>query len=267
MTATSRADAPPIASKWLVVGDATHGEFVAAIEQLHRSASVAHAATVAEACARLEAEAADWIVVAERWPGEFSHRDVKLLQGAAPLARIVGLLGSWCEGEQRTGTPWPGVLRVLWHQWPAQLERELERIARGHCSTWALPATASLDERLLAAAGETKRATGEAIVCIVSEDRSMADWLADYCRQRGQRADWFRPHEISALDDAHAILCDGDDAQRLLPVVAAISQRTTAPIVALVNFARLGDHDRLRAAGATAVLNKPVLVDDLARIA
>jgi CheY-like chemotaxis protein len=36
-----------------------------------------------------------------------------------------------------------------------------------------------------------------------------------------------------------------------------------APIVALLNFPRVEDRDRALAAGAAAVLSKPVLVEDL----
>ena len=49
----------------------------------------------------------DVIVVAQAFPGQFSHQAIDRLRRLAPLARMVGLMGSWCEGEMRTGSPWP----------------------------------------------------------------------------------------------------------------------------------------------------------------
>ena len=59
-----------------------------------------------EAIERIEAGVMpDWIVVAESVPGEVGHAAIKSLTRATPLTRIVGLLGSLCEGAARTGRP------------------------------------------------------------------------------------------------------------------------------------------------------------------
>ena len=58
----------------------------------------------------------DLIVLAQTRPGQFSADEVDRLRRATPSARLSGLLGSWCEGEARSGTPWPGVMRTYWHQ-------------------------------------------------------------------------------------------------------------------------------------------------------
>ena len=54
----------------------------------------------------------DVIVVAQAFPGQFSLDEIDRIRGLAPLARLLGLLGSWCEGEVRTGLPWPAVIRI-----------------------------------------------------------------------------------------------------------------------------------------------------------
>src|SRR5262245_51191431 len=69
------------------------------------------------------------IVLTQSRPGEVSCEAVDRLRSAAPLSRLVGLLGSWCEGEVRSGHPWPAVERVYWHQWPAWLVREMRQLA------------------------------------------------------------------------------------------------------------------------------------------
>ena len=76
----------------------------------------------------IEEIAVDVIVVAQAYPGQFSGEALDRLARLAPLARVVVLLGSWCEGEVRSGRPWPGAIRVYWHQWPARCAQELGRL-------------------------------------------------------------------------------------------------------------------------------------------
>ena len=82
----------------------------------------------------------DLILVVASRPGRFSTAEVETLHRRAPLAKLVALLGSWCEGEVRSGHPWPGVTRIYAHQWQARLPRELE--------TWQ-PRTATEIDRLM----------------------------------------------------------------------------------------------------------------------
>jgi hypothetical protein len=88
----------------------------------------------------------DLILLVASRPGRFSAAEVEALHHRAPLARIVGLLGSWSEGEVRSGHPWPGVTRIYAHQWQARLPREL--------ATWQ-PRTASQIDRLLSSGIKT----------------------------------------------------------------------------------------------------------------
>lgn len=67
---------------------------------------------------------------------------VRRWQARAPLARFAVVLGAWCEGETRTGRPWPGVVRWYWHQAPYRLADWLaHELAPG--SPWRLPWTAT----------------------------------------------------------------------------------------------------------------------------
>jgi DNA-binding NarL/FixJ family response regulator len=54
--------------------------------------------------------------------------------------------------------------------------------------------------------------------------------------------------------------CRGQERAALEELAAALGP---APIVALLNFPRVADRDRALAAGAKAVLSKPLLIDDL----
>jgi hypothetical protein len=135
----------------LFLGDPHRPEFQQARASLDRWGAVTEFADADTATAALGEGnvAADVIVVAQAFPAQFSHRAIDGLRRAAPLARVLGLMGSWCEGETRSGSPWPATARTYWHQWPARCNRQLHRLATGETCSWALPPTATDEERLL----------------------------------------------------------------------------------------------------------------------
>lgn len=250
----------------LVVGRTERSEFCDALSALAGRGSVAAVPDPAAAAALLaEGEpAVDLIVIAQSHPGEFSVEAVDRLRGLAPLARIVALLGSWCEGETRTGRPWPGVIRVYWHQWPARAGQELDRLRAGVRSSWALPSTASEEERLLAFSDEPwpKR---EGLIGIVSRGFESQEWLAAACRRIGCQTLWLHPPSLNVPGHVAAILFDATDAQgeELRQLQSLAGSGPPAPILVLMDFPRAEDRDRVLAAGARAVLSKPLLVEDL----
>src|SRR5437868_5038942 len=65
------------------------------------------------------------IILMQSRPGQFAGREVEELHAQYPLARLLSLIGPWCEGEQRSGRPVPGVVRIAWRQWRQRLELEL----------------------------------------------------------------------------------------------------------------------------------------------
>ena len=125
----------------LLLGDTDRAEFQDAWPRLGSWGAVWAFTEIAAATAALAAGkiVPDVIVVVQAFPGQFSHAMVDRLRRAAPLARLIGLLGSWCEGETRTGSPWPGAVRTYWHQWAIRCDRELRRLARGEWCCMALP--------------------------------------------------------------------------------------------------------------------------------
>src|SRR5437764_86557 len=57
------------------------------------------------------------MVFVQSRPGQFARVEVEKLHAIEPLARLVALTGPWCEGEQRSGRPIPGVPRIAWRNW------------------------------------------------------------------------------------------------------------------------------------------------------
>ncbi|HLA85051.1 MAG TPA: hypothetical protein VJL29_09670 [Thermoguttaceae bacterium] len=259
---------------FLMLGDSRRGEFAPARASLERLGRVVDARSVDEAVALLDegAMAPAVVVVAQSYPGEFSADAIDRIRRAAPLARIVGLLGSWCEGETRSGHPWPGVIRLYWHQWRPQAERELARLIADGGSTWSLPSTATDEERLLARTPEAADANsldvegGLGLVALCADRADIHDWLSAALVRRGYSTAWLRPGEPVRLQGVRAAVFDAGLADRHETISLhelAVKLGPRVPIVALADFPRIENHDRLLAAGASAVLSKPLLLDDL----
>ncbi|MBN1589262.1 MAG: hypothetical protein JW888_07090 [Pirellulales bacterium] len=251
----------------LLLGDWRRREFHQARTCLDRWAPVAETPSIDEAVALVDSTQfmPAVIVVAQAYPGEFSGESLDRLRRRLPLARIVGLLGSWCEGETRTGHPWPATIRLYWHQWIAQCHRELDCLSAGSGSTWSLPSTATDEERLLT--GPSGPFDGrEGLIALCAERYETHEWLTAAARRRGYSTVWLRPHERVRIDGAKAAVFNGSAFSDY--EVAQLRQLRknlgpAVPIVALADFPRVEDRDRAVAAGAGAVLSKPLLLDDL----
>lgn len=254
------SDLPPV----LFVGDFRHDEFRPAVVELNQRCRLASAPDAAAALETLrDAERPPaLIVLAQSRPGQFSAEEIDRLRAAAPLARFVGLLGSWCEGELRSGSPWPCVIRLYWHQW-MRLLPEIAALEAGRSSAWSLPATATEEERLLWAASQAWPAR-RGLAAIVSDDYATAQWLIDACRSRGLATVWACRAQRVAVQGADFVLWDvvspDDTRAELSRLTAAFPQ---SKIIALANFPRLDDERHWRSAGVAAVLAKPFLLSDL----
>ena len=270
----------------LLLGDTNRPEFCEARGCLTSCGVVTEFADVNAAAAALTEDrlSPDVMVVAQAFPGEFSHQAIDRLRRLAPLARVVGLMGSWCEGETRSGSPWPATVRTYWHQWPARCNRQLRHLTMGESCSWALPATTTEEERLLADASQhsgadipvcASESNGgrqeclphqfQGLVAVRSRSREMADWLSAACRSRGFVTLWQRDLALARVEGATAGVFDvgdfsDDDRESLHCFAAALRP---APVVALLSFPRIEDHRRALSAGATAVLSKPLMVEDL----
>jgi hypothetical protein len=206
----------------------------------------------------------DVIIIGQAFPQQFSQLDVDHLLHLAPLCRIVGLLGSWCEGETRSGRPLAGAVRLYWHQWNSRAQRELRQLVEGKCPSWGLPATATDEERLLAGAAEPPP-QGQGLVAIQARCPEMGDWLSAACRQCGYSTVLLRRGQLAGIEGAAAAIFEGsdltgDELEQLRDLVASLAG---APVIVLLDFPRIEDYHRAIDAGAAAVLSKPLNLDDL----
>jgi CheY-like chemotaxis protein len=184
-----------------------------------------------------------------------------------PLARVVAVLGSWCEGELRSGRPLAGVRRVPWHAWPLRVARELSAWRAGRGGTWALPATAAEEELLLEAdglAGQPRSRVPGRPIAVRTPDGAFAACLVEELARHGRPA-IFLPSGRQAVAEQFSALVDDlrlpADSLELSSLYRAWRPR---PIMALADFPRPRDDERLARAAGAMLLAKPVDLDELA---
>jgi len=259
------------------VGDFSPPEFQPVAELLRAHCDVTFDHTLAGACERVfhSRRFPEVVVVAQCRPGEISANELDHLQQVAPLARFIGLLGPWCEGEARSGSPWPGMLRTYWHQWTARYAAELLDTAR--LPGWAISTGAAPEDRLLTQPAFSS-ATEPGVIAVISRVHAVADMLADACASFGHatcmlRGDTsppireatgtsFREATGTSIREATMVIWNGrvdeiGDFQRLA------LRFPDVPILASIDFPR---HDRIAEfldTGACGVLSMPFLLQDL----
>ncbi len=249
----------------LLVGDYRHGDFRDAEAWLRANTHLTAATTIAEALSQLAAgPPPEVILIAQARPGRFHQRQIEQLHAACPVSRLIALLGAWCEGETRSGRPWPGVLRVYWHQWNSRFIPELSAEPPVRAGVWELPRTATAGERLLPTA-QVQGPRRSGLIAIQTSAWTMFESLSDACRWAGYATAWLAPSQPPQLHGVSAVIWDavGCRDQEIHELQELAARYRPARVVAMLDFLRLSDHDRALAAGATAVLAKPFLVSDL----
>jgi len=248
----------------LLIGNWGHHEFREAVGWLNRHTGLATADTIDHAFDLTEERGACWhtVILAQARPGQFSARDVERVGRAWPLSHFVALLGSFCEGETRSGTPWPGVARVYWHQFLARCESQPR--PGSALRIWQLPRTASDAERTEAMfAVAPDPCSG--LIAVFTPDALLFDGLSLACRRVGYATAWCPNERRCSLHGAIAAVWDGTfqgraDFGRLRCLHA---QLAGVPIIALLAFPR---HDQVREArenGAAAIVSSPFMLPDL----
>ena len=114
----------------MLLGHFSIPEFQPVADAIGHFAQVDTAHNCKEAAARLQSgrPTVDLVVVAERWPGEHAHGQLDRVQRAAPLVRLLAIGSSWCEGQQRSGNPWPGMLQMGWQSWLPHWQTDFVRL-------------------------------------------------------------------------------------------------------------------------------------------
>jgi ActR/RegA family two-component response regulator len=244
----------------LLIGDHQHREFAEPVAWLARHSNLTLLGNVADGLqSGLHYHG---VVFAQTRPGQITQRDVERVGRAWPLARLVALLGSWCEGETRSGDPWPGVTRVYWHQWRARCERELR--FDGPPTAWQLPRTSTEAERATHAL-LIPPPKSAAKIAIFTHRALFFRGLADACSVAGYQVTWICRVQ-DALPARNAVIlwdagvAEDRDFAELQELAAAAKP---ARLIVLLGFPRFDDLQRARQYGAIDILALPLQLPDL----
>lgn len=249
----------------LLIGDYGHRDFAGAVGWLSEHCHLTRWPSVSAALSWLQdGQLPDVMVFAQSHPGQMSDREIELLHAASPLSRLVALLGSWCEGETRSGRPWPGLHRVYWHQWIARMSRELLDEDDASFRLLPMPRTTTANEQYerLARTASSQR---HGLIAIHTQAFRMYEALSDACVQAGLATVWLPPTRPAHSSGAAVAIWEGvsADEEETGLLRQTVEQHAPAPVIALLDFVRHEDIDRLMALGASGVLAKPFLSNDL----
>lgn len=252
------------AQRVLFVGDPAHHEFREPVAWLSEYCDLTFANGIDEAVAQLasESDTPEVIVVAAARPGIVSQREVSSLLRRAPLARFIGLMGGWCEGEMRTGQPWRGVTRVYWHQFVPRMAEELIGVnARGRL---AMPRTFTESELSSNPVPLPKvRQRGLAVIRTTAIESYEA--IAEACSAIGHSTTWVNPRQPTFVTGAAVAIWDvALSIDRDRTELAEFAQRVKpVPVIAVMGFPRASDRQQAVECGATCVVSKPYLLQEL----
>ena len=249
----------------LLIGDYQYRDFREAVWWLKQHTQLTQVSTIPSGLQYLSrGDHPQAIVVAQSRPGQFSIPLIEALHAAEPLSRLVGLLGSWCEGEMRTGRPWPGVIRVMWHQWKPRLIPQLQTASNAAPGNWSLPRTASVAEQM-AVTADAVWPRRQGLIAIHAPTFLDYRAISEACGQVGYSTAWCSPAQPLHASGFAAAIFDGvaADGPTLGLIGKVVQQLQPAPVVALLDYVRRQDFDRAMAAGVAAVLAKPLLTYDL----
>ncbi len=233
-----------------------------------------------------ELSTVDFFVLCRSFPSEFSPRDVERLRRAAPLAPIALVVGALCDGENRTGTPFPGVRRFYVGGWRESGRREFFRFLAESSGLFAsFPLETAVDR--LAARPPQKRPTNSIspisaktprdkpeIVVFADSDPALGRFLREIFAERGAtvRIESIltieSPTRPSSVEPARIIVDSVDlAAPNFRAYLRAVRRKyPTAPIDILAFSPRIDELAAFENAavwGPISVLSKPFDVEFL----
>jgi CheY-like chemotaxis protein len=211
------------------------------------------------------------IIILQAYPDQHSRKLVEQLQARFPISPMVALLGSWCEGESRSGLPWPGVVRIYWHQWRGRFHRFQDRLKKVGVTNWHQPKTFSAADQISrsdpARSDDRLSTERNPPVGISAATASQFEMIADALKTFGHSAFWVErpPENLAGLLPPSLFCLDANDLNE--EIVTRIKRlRGTypqTPFIVLANFPRKDAIDRLVTLQVSQFLSKPFELEDL----
>jgi hypothetical protein len=200
------------------------------------------------------------IVLLQSRPGQFSAVQIEQMHAQAPLTRLIALTGPWCEGEQRSGRPLHGVVRISWRNWRERLPMALTIDNHAARSPRTITETEQI-ENVIKPTRHLPSHRGTVVIC--SERRTDYNHLAAAAKQLGFSAAPLSENSASTLL-ATVVIFDGwEEAAAFEKLRPDNNCNADIRRILVLHFPRPDDHIRAQQAGIEAVLAHPLSLADL----
>ena len=248
----------------LVSGDYWHEDFRDQLSQIKFPTTMVPLERLSSA----PSQEYDLVVLAQSRRNEISASTVDEIRQSMPQVPIVVLLGTWCEGENRSGEPLEGVNNVLWHQWEKRFEKFCVQMNEGVSTDWHLPLTATVADQVRDFSPDpshVKQLSGPN-VGVSASHRSSFESIRDLLNLYSCEVSWIESDKEKAKSEQFDAVCvdiERGIEQQKNSISVLKSLFHNIPTVVLLGFPRKQDVDGLAAFGITQIVSKPFTADEL----
>jgi len=250
----------------LAVGPWQDREFRLATDSIEAAAAWQTASNLDQAyeCLETSETPPELILLAHSLPSQLRQQQIDKLQALVPLTRIVVVAGSWCEGGFRSGVQLTGVLRLYWHEFAIWWKLAQTRVEAGLCPPWSQP----LDHPQAGRSMPHIRADWPTIaepVAISAKDFAVYESLSAALEPFGMATVWMQPaRNVQLQQKVAGGIWDGSQLdEKELQRLSDFCSQVKSNVVALLDYPRVEHIAQAREVGATTVLGKPYVVDEL----
>ncbi len=252
----------PEAPRVLVTGDFGHSEFADLIGGLDVPTMLLPWQKLSQL--RESPGAVDLVLIAQSHRGAIYQADVDRIRQWWPEIPLLVLLGSWCEGESRSGAPLLGVTRVYWHQWQGQF-KQLQQ--------WVNPSTdaalTGVESQQLAVAESKPKHDLQVQVAVSALSHAQFEMVEDAMELLGLQAIWAEKSiwQAEESNSVSAVCLDCESLTENLTnrLIFLRKQFPDQPIFLLMGFPRKHEVQSLKSYWhVSAVISKPIDLTSLA---
>ena len=242
--------------KVLFTGDFWHSDFQSVLSQFEVPVTLVSF----EKAKSLADSRFDLVVIAQARRGQHSETEVEELCALFSTTPVVALLGSWCEGETRSGNPWPGVPRVYWHQWQGRYRKFTNQLEQHEITDWHAAKTSTIADQVVnsKAIEDTNSIQCVVISAWTNQQHAM---VADAISHFGWSSCWVERAiwnaETARAIDAIVVEADSWSSELAGRIKWVRRQVGDCPIVLITNYPRQGNLEEIKAAGISEVISKP----------
>ena len=218
--------------------------------------------------AKIEQCECSLVVVAQSRRNQVDQDLLDDLMSHSPHIPVVLLCGSWCEGEMRSGSPIPGVLRVYWHQWRGRLFQFLNQLTSCKVATWNLPRTFSSSDGILNDLKSPSIPFDTAwLVGISAQTPNSYSMLQDVCQAANLRSVWIENLAMEQVNvlKPQLVMLDGNSLSPYFMdrIRKAKTMFRDSRLMATLNFPRQFEFEVGKQMGLDQVVSKPFNLRDV----